>query len=114
MHNHKRFLRDNSKVMTKALALQIIQKAILTEKTSQLAQNNYISLLVGLKYNKCDIKKACEILYEQEIASIRIIVKKHKKKSFKGRTFIRSDSKKAFVKFKNTEAIQQLFGGQPS
>lgn len=113
MHNHKYFIRDNSRKMTKSLALDIIKRSHITERSSSAAQNGYVTLIVGSEYNKCDIKKACEILYEEEVSSINILNKKQKKRGVsKGKIFIRSDVKKAMVKFKNDEIIKQMYGGQ--
>lgn len=113
MHNYKYFTRDNSKKMTKSLALDIIRKSHLTERSSTAAQNGYITLIVGSKYNKCDIKKACEILYEEEVSFINVLNKKQRKRGVaKGKIYIRSDVKKAMVKFKNNEVIKQMYGGQ--
>lgn len=112
MHNYRYFSRDNSRVVSKTLAFDIIKRSCLTEKSSSLARNSYLTFIVGSQYNKCDIKKAFEVLYEQKVSDVKVIVKKHRKRFFKGRLYIRSSEKKAMVKFEDKEAIQQMFGGQ--
>lgn len=111
MHNSRLFKRDNDKVMTKSLALQVIKRIYLTEKTSVLAQKNYLTFIVDVKFNKCDIKKACEVLYEQKVESVKTLIQKSKMRRFKGKAYIRSDIKKAMVKFRDKVVIEQVFGG---
>ncbi|WP_342262163.1 50S ribosomal protein L23 [Alphaproteobacteria bacterium endosymbiont of Tiliacea citrago] len=108
----KFFLRDNAVKMSKSHAFDVIKRAHVTEKSSILAQNSYLTFIVDANANKCDIKKACQLIYEEEVSEVKIVVKKQRKRAFKGKVYIRSDVKKAFIKFKNKEVIEKMFGGQ--
>jgi len=58
---------------------EIIIGPSLTEKTTNLAKNNFYGFLVNKKANKFQIRQALEKLYKVEISEVKIINRKGKK-----------------------------------
>lgn len=77
---------------------QVLVKPIITEKTSQIAENNVLTFEVTADSNKTEIKKAVETLYGVKVERVNTLIQQGKTKRFKGRLGRRSDVKKAMVK----------------
>jgi large subunit ribosomal protein L23 len=79
---------------------EIVIRPLLTEKTTNLAKNNFYGFLVNKKANKFQIKTVLEKLYSVKVAEIKIVNRKGKKVR-RGR-FLKEkklpDSKVAYVK----------------
>ena len=58
----------------------IIKAPIITEKTSDLAQNNVITFSVDVKANKTQIKQAIENIFNVKVESVNTINVKPKRK----------------------------------
>ncbi|MGE0206613.1 MAG: 50S ribosomal protein L23 [Candidatus Babeliales bacterium] len=79
----------------------IIQGPIITEKASDLVNNlNKVVLKVHNKANKPLIKEALEKLFDVKVADVRVMVRKGKTRSFKGKTTVASDQKRAIITLK--------------
>lgn len=83
----------------------IIRSPLLTEKSNSLLEFNTYSFLVKKDAPKGAIKKAVEFLFNVEVASINTLIKKGKRKVFKGKVGFQSDTKKAFIKLKQGHSI---------
>jgi len=84
----------------------IIKAPIITEKTSDLAQNNVITFSVDVKANKTQIKQAIENIFNVKVESVNTINVAPKKKRvgrYVGKT---SKVKKAIVKLKEGSSIE--------
>lgn len=85
----------------------IIKGPIITEKSSEIAQNNnQITLSVGTKANKIEIKDAVEKLFNVKVESVNTINVRPKKKRvgrYPGKT---NKVKKAIVTLKEGSSIE--------
>ena len=84
----------------------IIKAPIITEKTSDLAQNNVITFSVDVKANKTQIKQAIENIFNVKVESVNTINVKQKTKRvgrYVGKT---NKVKKAIVKLKEGSSIE--------
>lgn len=84
----------------------IIKAPIITEKSSDLAQNNTYVFSVDTKANKTQIKQAIENIFSVKVESVNTINVKPKKKRvgrYVGKT---NRVKKAIVKLKEGSSIE--------
>lgn len=84
----------------------IIKGPIITEKSSEIAKNNQITLSVDTKANKIEIKDAVEKLFNVEVESVNTINVRPKKKRvgrYPGKT---NKVKKAIVTLKEGSSIE--------
>ena len=84
----------------------IIKAPIITEKSSNLAQNeNTITFSVDVKANKTQIKQAVEKIFDVKVESVNTINVKPKKKRVGRYTGKTNKVKKAIVKLKEGSSI---------
>jgi len=84
----------------------VIKAPIITEKTSDLANNNVVVFSVDIKANKTHIKQAVESIFDVKVESVNTINVKPKKKRvgrYAGKT---ARVKKAIVKLKEGSSIE--------
>ncbi len=84
----------------------IIKGPIITEKSSEIAQNNQITLSVDVNANKIEIKDAVEKLFNVKVKSVNTINVRPKKKRvgrYPGKT---NKVKKAIVTLKEGSSIE--------
>ncbi|MDD2435351.1 MAG: 50S ribosomal protein L23 [Bacilli bacterium] len=85
----------------------IIKSPIITEKSSELAQNhNTITFSVDVKANKVQIKQAVESIFDVKVESVNTMNVRPKRKrvgKYVGKT---SKVKKAIVKLKEGSSIE--------
>ena len=103
----KKLINNN---LSKEKAFNVIQKPIVTEKSTILSENNQIVFLVNINSNKIDIKKSIELIYGVKVNSINIIRVKGKTKVFKGKVGKRSDYKKAIISLSKGQSIDLSMG----
>jgi large subunit ribosomal protein L23 len=85
----------------------IIKAPIITEKSSDLAQNkNTITFSVDVKANKTEIKQAIEKIFNVKVESVNTINVKPRKKRVGKYTGMTSRVKKAIVKLKDGSSIE--------
>jgi large subunit ribosomal protein L23 len=89
---------------------QILVKPIITEKTSQIAENNVLTFEVSADSNKTEIKQAVETLYGVKVERVNTLIQQGKTKRFKGHLGRRSDVKKAMVKLADGHNIDVSAG----
>lgn len=79
---------------------EVLIKPILTEKATNLVQNNVYMFEVDKNANKHQIKQALEKLYKVKTGEVRIMIRKGKEKKVgkKGLLKRTTDRKIAFVK----------------
>ncbi len=84
----------------------VIKAPIITEKTSDLANNNTVVFSVDVKANKTQIKQAVENIFDVKVESVNTINVKPKKKRvgrYAGKT---NRVKKAIVKLQEGSSIE--------
>ncbi len=92
--------------MNKERLYQIISAPHVTEKTA--ASEKQIVFKVANNATKAEIKAAVEALFEVEVASVRVINLKGKRKNFRMRPGKQSDVKKAYVGLVEAVDYEQL------
>ena len=78
-------------------AYDVILAPVITEKATKLSEANQVVFRVSQAATKPDIAKAVESLFKVKVKSVNTIRQKGKPKMFRGRPFVKSDSKKAIV-----------------
>lgn len=78
-------------------AYDVILAPVITEKATKLSEANQVVFRVAHTATKPDIAKAVENLFKVKVKSVNTIRQKGKPKMFRGRPFVKSDSKKAIV-----------------
>ena len=89
-------IKGNRKV-SEERALSIIQKPLMTEKSTNLNQFNQYSFLVSTDSNVIEIKAAIEKIFKVKVTKVNTSVQRGKIKSFKGSVGYRKNTKKAIV-----------------
>ena len=87
-----------------------ILSPVITEKSTNLSEQNKIVFKVNKNYNKNLIKKNIEKIFKVEVIKVNIINKKSKIKSTRGRKVKVSGFKKAVVTLKKGQNIDLTTG----
>tara|TARA_B100000965_G_C18985860_1_gene496064 strand:+ start:204 stop:521 length:318 start_codon:yes stop_codon:yes gene_type:complete len=90
-------MKNKFKVITDERALSIIQKPLMTEKSTNLNQFNQYSFLVNQNSNVYEIKNAIEKIFKVKVTKVNTSILRGKVKSFKGTIGYRKNTKKAIV-----------------
>ena len=77
--------------------LNIIQKPILTEKSTYLNQYNKYSFIVDQNSNSIQIKRAIENIFNVKVIKINTSIIRGKLKSYKGKMGYKKNYKKAII-----------------
>ena len=93
------------KDISEGKALNIIQKPILTEKSTNLNQFNQYTFKVNLKSNSLEIKCAIEKIFKVKVSKINTSIVRGKPKTFKGTFGYKKNYKKAIVTLKEGQTI---------
>ena len=86
-------------------ALNIIQKPILTEKSTNLNQYNQYSFKVDLTATSLQIKKSIEQIFKVKVSKVNTCIVRGKRKSFKGTIGYKKNYKKAIVTLEEGNTI---------
>ncbi|MFU8831052.1 MAG: 50S ribosomal protein L23 [Wenzhouxiangella sp.] len=88
---------------------QVIRFPHVSEKTARLlAGSNQYVFEVRKDANKEEIKKAVEGLFEVSVEGVQVVNLKGKRKSFRSRAGSQKDWKKAYVRVKAGQTIEDL------
>ena len=90
-------MKKNIKITSDERALSILQRPLMTEKSTNLNQFNQYSFLVAKSSNVFEIKSAIEKIYKVKVTKVNTSILKGKLKTFKGRVGSGKDTKKAIV-----------------
>ena len=101
--------KSEQKQMNAALC-DIIIRPVITEKAMKSAENNQVTFLVSLNATKPQIKKAIESVFGVEVKSVNTLRQAGKVKSFRGKTGVRSDVKKAIITLAKGQTIDVTAG----
>lgn len=82
----------------------------ITEKSTLLSEHNAVVFKVAGDASKPEIKAAVEALFGVSVTGVNTIVQKGKTKKWKGRSYTRSDMKKAIVTLAEGQSIDVTTG----
>jgi large subunit ribosomal protein L23 len=88
----------------------IIVSPVITEKATNLTDQNKVVFRVAPKATKPQIKEAVEKLFDVKVTAVNTLVTKGKKKIFRGLRGQRSDVKKAIVTLAEGHTIDVTTG----
>jgi len=83
----------------------VILAPVVTEKSTQVSENNQVMFKVAKSAAKPDIKEAVEKVFGVKVIAVNTLNRKGKKKVFRGRRGRQSDVKIAIVTLKDGERI---------
>ena len=78
-------------------SLSIVQRPLMTEKSTNLNQFNQYSFVVSLDSNVYEIKNAIEDIFKVKVLKVNTSIIRGKPKTFKNVSGYRKDLKKAIV-----------------
>ncbi|MDR7037525.1 MULTISPECIES: 50S ribosomal protein L23 [Methylobacterium] len=88
----------------------VIVSPVITEKATNLTEQNKVVFRVAPKASKPQIKEAVEKLFDVKVTAVNTLVTKGKKKVFRGLRGQRSDVKKAIVTLAEGDSIDVTTG----
>ena len=101
---------SSSKVFADARHYDLIVAPIITEKGTALTEHNQVLFKVRKEATKAQIKAAVERLFDVKVTAVNTLVRKGKKKMFKGVRGVQSDVKKAIVTLAEGHTIDVTTG----
>ena len=96
--------------MTKEHYYDIIKSPAITEKGTLVSEHNQIVFNVARTATKPEIKKAIEGLFGVKVKAVNTLVRKGKKRRFKGQVAMLSDVKKAYVTLEEGQRLDVTTG----
>ena len=84
-------------LLSKERMYQTILAPLVTEKATALSEQNQVVFRVQLEATKPEIKAAVEGLFDVKVEAVNTLLRKGKRKTFRGRAGQQSDFKKAMV-----------------
>ena len=90
-------MNNKLKSISEERAFSIINKPLMTEKSTNLNQFNQYSFIVSKDSNVIEIKSAIEKIFKVKVTKVNTSILRGKIKSFKGSAGYRKDLKKAIV-----------------
>lgn len=99
-----------AKATIEAKHYDVILSPIITEKATMASEMNKVVFKVRKDATKADIKAAIERLFDVKVESVNTLIRKGKKKSFRGVRGQQSDLKKAVVTLAEGDRIDVTTG----
>jgi large subunit ribosomal protein L23 len=97
--------------MTKAMkAYDVIRSPVITEKATLASEVNQVIFNVTRTATKPEIKAAVEQLFNVKVKAVNTLVRKGKKKAFRGVVALQGDVKKAIVTLEEGHTIDVTTG----
>jgi large subunit ribosomal protein L23 len=96
--------------MNKLKAYDVILAPVITEKATHVSEANQVIFKVASGANKTDIKAAVEILFNVKVKAVNTLVRKGKRRTFRGIRAQLSDVKKAIVTLEEGHSIDVTTG----
>jgi large subunit ribosomal protein L23 len=106
-----RFVQRDLRPTSPERIFDVIQKVLLTEKTTYATQNRQYTFEVAKDSNKFEIARAVEHLFGVKVSAVNTISVHGKLKKFRGRLGQRSDRKKAIVTLAEGQTLEFSEGG---
>ena len=88
----------------------VIVAPVITEKATTASEHNKVVFKVASKATKPQIKEAVEKLFDVKVKGVNTLVRKGKRKAFRGRPGVQSDVKKAIVTLEEGHRIDVTTG----
>jgi large subunit ribosomal protein L23 len=88
----------------------VILSPLVTEKATAASEKNKVVFKVRLDATKTEIKNAVEKLFEVKVTGVNTLIRKGKKKVFRGTRGKQSDVKKAIVTLEEGNTIDITTG----
>jgi large subunit ribosomal protein L23 len=95
---------------TKRSAYDVIVAPVITEKATLASEANQVIFKVNRQATKTEIKAAIESLFKVKVKAVNTIVRKGKKRAFRGITAVLSDTKRAVVTLEDGHSIDVTTG----
>lgn len=96
--------------MVKLKHYDVILAPVITEKATQVSEANQVIFKVANGATKTDIKAAVESLFDVKVKAVNTLVRKGKRKIFRGIRGRQSDVKKAIVTLEEGQTIDVTTG----
>lgn len=103
-------IAKQGKLVSDLRLYDVIQRPLITEKSTAAAEQNKVVFQISADANKVDVKKAVEALFGVKVLKVNTLVVKGKTKRFKGRPGQRSDVRKAVVTLAQGHSIDLAAG----
>jgi large subunit ribosomal protein L23 len=88
----------------------VILSPVITEKATIASEHNQVIFRVADTATKPQIKEAVEKLFDVKVKAVNTLVRKGKRKAFRGRPGVQSDVKKAIVTLEEGHRIDVTTG----
>jgi large subunit ribosomal protein L23 len=88
----------------------VIRSPVITEKATLASESSQVIFNVAATATKPEIKAAVEQLFNVKVKAVNTLVRKGKKKTFRGITAMQSDTKKAIVTLADGQTIDVTTG----
>jgi large subunit ribosomal protein L23 len=95
---------------SKRTAYDTIVAPVITEKATLASDANQVIFKVNRQATKSEIKAAVEALFKVKVKAVNTIVRKGKRKAFRGITAVLSDTKRAVVTLEDGQTIDVTTG----
>ena len=91
-------------------AYDVIRSPVITEKATLASESSQVIFNVATTATKKDIMAAVEQLFGVKVKAVNTLVRKGKKKTFRGITSLQKDVKKAIVTLEDGQSIDVTTG----
>jgi len=98
------------KLAVEARHYDVIIAPVITEKATMASESNQVVFKVRKQATKPEIKEAVERLFDVKVEAVNTLIRKGKRKVFKGRRGVQSDVKKAVVTLAEGQRIDVTTG----
>ena len=88
----------------------VILSPVITEKATMASEHNKVIFKVAGTATKPQIKEAVEKLFDVKVKAVNTLVRKGKRKAFRGQPGVQSDVKKAVVTLEEGHRIDVTTG----
>ena len=88
----------------------VVLAPVITEKATIASEHNQVIFKVAGTATKPQIKEAVEKLFDVKVKAVNTLVRKGKRKAFRGRPGVQSDVKKAIVTLQEGHRIDVTTG----
>jgi large subunit ribosomal protein L23 len=91
-------------------AYDVIVRPVITEKATMASERGQVVFMVRRTATKPEIKAAVEQLFNVKVKAVNTVLRKGKRKTFKGIRSLQSDTKRAIVTLESGHAIDVTTG----
>ena len=89
---------------------EVILSPVITEKATLASEHSQVMFRVARTATKTQIKEAVEKLFDVKVKAVNTLVRKGKRKAFRGQPGVQSDMKKAVVTLEEGHRIDVTTG----